>query len=160
MLAIVLAAALSSASPAEQTKAMHDRALAAVRQCLASAASPETCLASARQQCVTLIARGGPGDALLQSYCATVENEGWEEVRVQAEAKMEASLAINPPTLTTAKAARRAWETFRDNWCETEAWSAPKAVTGDYELARESCRKALTQDRLARVRQMNIWLNP
>ncbi len=158
MLAIIVAAALG-ASPAQQVKDLHEALLAPVRQCLAGAGSPEACLSAAHDRCVARFTAGT--DPLVDSWCARAENEGWEAVRLDAESRLDTVLSKYPEADIQAavQAGRKAWETYRDQWGEAESRTKPTALTGESDLARETCRKALTQDRLMRVRQMIDWRN-
>lgn len=161
MLAMILAVALGS-SPAEQAKALHEELLAPVRQCMAGAGPSDACLRSAHDQCVARITNGKSSDPMVESFCASVENEGWEAERLDAESKLDAALSKGKEAdiLANVQASRKAWETYRDEWCEAESRTVPTALTGESDLARETCRKALTQDRLARTRRMIEWQNP
>lgn len=165
MLGVILAAAIT-AGPTDQSRMLHAELLAPARQCLAaSAGSLDACLNAADKQCVARLVRfegAKSSDAMLESTCADIENEAWEAARLDAESKLETALLKWKDTKVpgTVRAARRAWESYRDNWCEAESGTAPTAFTGQAELARATCRKALTRDRLARVRQMLEWLNP
>jgi hypothetical protein len=165
MFGLILAAAIT-ASSAEQWRVLHAELLAPAQQCMAVSASPsDACLDAAHKQCVARLMRVGrtqSSDGVLESMCANVENEAWEAVRLDAESKLETAISKWKETdlLASARAAREAWESYRDKWCEDESNTVPTAFTGQAELARAACRKELTQDRLAHVRRMIDWLNP
>lgn len=162
---LLILATVSAAAPergaANEGEALHAGLLAPVRQCMAASQTPDTCLLVVRKRCgVQLTGSKNPYDASSMAFCDHIENEGREEIRVREEAKLEAAMAKDLELLAKAKVARRAWETYRDNWCGSEGDTAPLAFTGESESAEEACRKALTIDRLSRIRHMADKLTP
>ena len=139
---------------------LHREALAPVRLCLADKQPSEDCLRASRESCATKYFEGQIKDPFAQSLCLRLENEGWDELRLKLETKLETDLLEKVGrTRASTRAARHSWEAFRDAWCETEGRTAPSGVTGDSMLATEECRKALVKDRIERIQRVSGWVN-
>jgi len=161
MLAIFLVATLAG-TPTARAQALHAELLTPVQRCLVGSEVAEACLSAARKRCIARLNNGSSVDPLIESFCAAVENEGLEATRLDVEAKLTTALSKwkEADVLASVRAGRKAWETYRGRWCDDEGRTAPTALTGQADLAREACRKGLTLDRLVRVRRMIEWLTP
>ena len=135
---------------------MRAEAIESVRHCTRGAGLPASCLRSARGRCETKAAGGASVDAMIRASCAWLENEGWEAMRLEREGELEAALAKDGTALASAKAARAAWETYRDRWCDAEGRTAIVAATGERMVARETCRTDFVYDRLTRIGLMRF----
>jgi hypothetical protein len=158
---IVLVASLSGA-PAASAQALHSELLAPVQRCVGSGEVSNACLSVADGWCINRLNEGNSIDPFVEAFCTEVENDALEAARLDAESKLAAGLSKlkEVDVLASVEASRKTWEGYRDAWCEDEGRTAPTGLTGQADLARETCRQALTLDRLFRLRRMIGWLTP
>jgi hypothetical protein len=155
MVALLIAAALAAGPNVAE---LRSEAQEAVVRCFGRA-EQTACFTATQQRCVRALSKAVPAEPMMEAYCIELRNQSMEVRLRLAESKLEARFNGDSRSLSAAVAANRDWDQLTHSWCDVESWSAPRAVTGDLDLAKATCRSDLLEERATRLYQALGWLD-